>query len=162
MHSLLHDPATVHDNDPVHIVQRGQAMRNNEGGAASGQIVERFPDFDLGLSIDVRRGFVKDDQRRIFQQHACDGYPLLLPDRQLHAPLADPGVIAVRQFADKLVCPRGASRVVNPGLIRAEIAVGNILFDGAIEQERFLLHETDLAAQKRQGQIAKIVSAGTS
>jgi len=39
------------------------------------------------------------------------------------------------------VSTRRASRIFDPGLIGIEIAVGNVLFDGSIEQERLLLVE---------------------
>src|SRR4249920_2110851 len=41
---------------------------------------------------------------------------------------------------------------------RSETSVANVVTDGTCEQERLLLHNTDLAAQRELGHVAHIVS----
>ena len=50
------------------------------------------------LSSALRR-FVQDQDRRVLQQHARDGDALALAARQLHAALADMGVVALAALA---------------------------------------------------------------
>ena len=62
------------------------------------------------------------------------------------AALADQRVVAVGQPQDELVRVRGAGGGDDLGARRVRLAVGDVLGDGAEEQERLLQHEADVAA----------------
>ena len=57
---------------------------------------------------------------------------------------------------DQLVQPCPAGGVPDLGLAGAEAAIGDVLADGAAEQEDVLLHDADLAAQRRERHVADV------
>ena len=72
------------------------------------------------------------------------GQPLALPPGQRRGPLAEDGVVAVGQGHDEVVGGRLLRRgddVLGRGALPA---VGDVLGDGAAEQDRLLQHHADL------------------
>ena len=74
----LDELAAVHDDQPVSLAQRGQAVGDGDRGAAADQVVERLLNFLLGLGVDRRRCFVEDQDLRVDQQGAGDRDALAL------------------------------------------------------------------------------------
>ena len=75
----LGDVPVVEDDDFVRIADSGEAVRDNEGGAVPHKLGDGRAHFPLVLRIQVGRGFVQDQNRRLFQQSARNGKPLPLP-----------------------------------------------------------------------------------
>ena len=48
-------PALYHD-DAIHVMERGQAVSNDESRSPLGQIVQGFTDFHFGFSVDIGGG----------------------------------------------------------------------------------------------------------
>ena len=64
----------------------------------------------LGLDVDVRGRLVEHEDARVGDQCAGERDQLALAGRQLHAALADLGVVAVLELVDEVVGADGARR----------------------------------------------------
>ena len=127
----------------------GQAMGDDQRGAALRQLGQRALDGHFGGGIERRGGFVEDEDRRVLEEDAGDGDALLLSARELDAALAYHRIEPVGQARNHLV-ETGAPRRFHHRLVTGpELTIGDILANGAAEQEHILLHDADLAAQGR-------------
>src|SRR6185369_5602094 len=84
-----------------------QAMRDDEARSRVHRGFERLLDDGLALRVERARGFVEDEDLRIFQERACDRDALPLASREVHAALAEARVVAAFELRDELV---GVSR----------------------------------------------------
>ena len=81
MVTLFDDGAMLHHNDAIDVMERRQAMRNDEGRSPLRQIVQSFANLHLGFRIDIGRRFIEDHDGWILQQHTRNRHPLFLPHR---------------------------------------------------------------------------------
>src|SRR5256885_10655507 len=79
------------------------------------------------------------------QEGARQRDALPLAARQLHAPLADLGFIALRETLDELVCVGGLGSRDNLLARGAGRGVGDVLRDARGEEHRLLEHECELS-----------------
>ena len=91
--------------------------------------------------------------RGIGEDGARDRHALALAARQLHAALADDGVVAVLERLDELVGVRDAADPLDLVERRVGLAVADVLGDGAVEQEVVLQHDAELLAVVAQPQL---------
>ncbi len=103
MLALLHDVAVVHHQDQVGVADGGQAMGDDEAGAALHQGVHRLLDQHLGVGIHRTGGFVQDQDRGVGQDGAGDGQQLHLALRDVGGLFVEHHVVAIRQGADEVV-----------------------------------------------------------
>ena len=54
----------VHDNDFVCVLDSGEAVRNDDGGAVGGERVEGLHDLSFGVCVQCRRRLVADQDGR--------------------------------------------------------------------------------------------------
>jgi len=110
MGALFDDPAVLHHHDPVGVLHGGQAVRNDQRRAlalvAVQRAVERRLHHALALGVQCAGGLVQQEQWWVLEQCPCNGDALALAARQAHAALAQKGVVAVGQRAEKVVCKR--------------------------------------------------------
>ena len=96
--------------------------------------------------------------RGILEQGAGDGHALLLPAGEGDAFLADQGVVALREGEDHIVdggSPGGGFDHFLVGHV-APNAIGDVLADGAGEEEGLLFHDADLLAQVMAGIVLEL------
>ncbi len=156
MAALLGDTGLIHHHDAVGVADGGQPMRDDQGGSPACQFRQGTLDGVLGFGIEGRGGFVQDQDRRVFEEHARNRQALFLTTRQFHPALADHGIQTVRQRSDGAVELGAPCGLQDLGFRRIKPAIENILAQGAAEQEHVLLHDADLAAQRFQGHRADI------
>jgi hypothetical protein len=89
--------------------------------------------------------------RRVDEQRAGDRDALAFAARQRLAAFADQRVVAVRQAQDELVGVRGAGGGDDLGARGVGLAVGDVLGNGAEEQEGFLQHQADVRRYSATG-----------
>ena len=159
MAAALDDVALVQDQDAVAIDHAREPVCEDQRGSASHEPVERLLDHGLVLGVDGGQCLVQHEQRRVAQERAGDRHALTLPARELHALLSDHGAIALWQCQNELVDVRGLGRGLDLALARSGIAEPNVLLDGAMEQERILVHQRDHRADLREGKRAEVVPA---
>ena len=75
---VFDDTSVVHDNDAIDAMDGGEAMRNDDRRPPFCEIVQRLPNLDLGLRVDIGRGLIEHDDRRVLQDHTGDRYTLPL------------------------------------------------------------------------------------
>ena len=84
--------------------------------------------------------------RGSIKQCPRDRDPLPFAAGQRLPALADQRIVAVRQPQDELVSPRRPGRGDDFIAVGVRPAVGDVLGDRAVEQERLLQHDADVAA----------------
>jgi hypothetical protein len=93
--ALLGDATMVEDDDAAGVADRGEAVGDDDCGAAGEQAAEAALDSGLGVDVDVRGRLVEDQDARIGCGGTGERYELALAGRELSATLADLGVVAV-------------------------------------------------------------------
>ena len=101
----------------------------------------------LGGRVDRGGGVVEDQDPRVGEQRAGDRDPLALAAGEGQAALADPGLVAVGQFADEGVGLGAARRRFDLLAGRVDAGVGDVLGDAGGEEEAVVGDEGDLRAQ---------------
>ena len=97
MVALLHDLTVVDEADFIRVLDGGKPVRDDEARAALEQVVQPGLQRFLGTRIDVRRGFVKNQDARVGKQHACERYQLALAGGKRGTTLLHHRVVTVGQ-----------------------------------------------------------------
>ena len=93
MSAAFDDAAGFDDQNLIGAADGGEAMRDDERGAAAHQVREAFLDHGFGFGIEAGGGFVENQDARIGEDGAGDGDALALAAGKFHAALADDGVV---------------------------------------------------------------------
>ena len=112
----------------------------------------------LGTRIDVRRGFVKNQDARVGKQHACERYQLALAGGKRGTTLLHHRVVAVGQFHDEFVRMHRFGRGHDLLVGGVQFAVADVLTHVAGEDERVLQHDAHLPAQAFQRDGTHVVA----
>ena len=134
----------VHDQDQVGVHDRRQAMRDHKARAPAHERVHSTTDGELGARVHARRRLVQDENRRVVEQHACDGQQLTLALADALGIVGHARVVALRHGAHKEVDPRGTSGRHDLIVRRLGAAVGDVLGNRAVEQPGVLQHHAKL------------------
>ena len=116
----------LEDHDLVDVVNGGEPVRDDEGGAAVHQLFDRLHDRSLGRGIERRGRLVEQEDRRVLEKGARDPDALPLADAQMPAALADRAFVSVRQTADELIRLRPARGIADFGVGRIGPAIGDV------------------------------------
>ena len=103
----------------------------------------------IGFRVYTGGRVIQQQDRRILQQRTCDSHPLLLPAGKGHAALAYQRVVPFGESLNHVMDCRRPGRGLH--LFIGDISyqtIGDIVADRRRKQERLLLHNADLAAQK--------------
>jgi hypothetical protein len=120
-------------------------------------VVQRVLDMALRLGVERRGRLVENQDRRVLQDGAGDGQALALTAREEHAVFSDQGVVGVRQLFDEFLGVSRFGRLFDVGARRAgQIAVGDVVRHGVVEQRRLLGDQRDMAAQVAQRVVLDI------
>jgi len=112
----------------------------------------------LGKGVDVRGGLVQDQDARIGQERAGEGYQLPLADAEVLAALANYGFVARGQLRDQLMGADDTSGVLNLGIRRGQAAIANVVANRPGEKKRFLQDHADLRAKRLLCYVADVIS----
>ena len=136
----------IQHDDLVSTNDRGETVRDYQGGAPAADPVQGVLDLLFGEGVQRRGRLVEHQDRRRLQDRPGDRHPLLLAARKLQAALTHGGVVALRQKRDEPVDLRQTGGL--PHLLRRGVpaAVLDVIADGVVEQHRVLRdHANDLA-----------------
>src|SRR6266404_5114132 len=122
-------------------------MGDRDHSAAGRKLLERFLNLFLRFGIERRGRLVEKQDRRVLQQRARDGEPLLLSAGKETTFVADNRVVTVRLRQNEIVRERRLRGDVNFVERRARPAELDVFEDRVVKQKRFLTDETDLLAQ---------------
>ena len=121
------------------LADRRQAVGDDDRRAAGQQPAQALLDAALGVQVDVRGRLVEDQDPRVGDQRAGERDQLALAGRELHAALADLGVVALLGSASmnsSAPTARGGRAHLLVG--RVGPPEGDVLADRAAEQEALL------------------------
>ena len=76
MCSAFHNLAVVHHNDFIHVFQSDQTVGDQQGCFLFHHAKQSFKHLFFGERVEVGSGFIQDQNRRIFDQHARNRQPL--------------------------------------------------------------------------------------
>ena len=133
-------------------------MRDDEGRAPLQKLVQRLLNQNLGVRVDRGGRLVENQNLRVVQQRAREGNQLLLPDGQAAAAFVDLGQVALFHLHDEVVRVHGLGRLNDLLVGRAQLAVADVVHDGAGEDEAVLHHDAHLLAQRAQLHVAHVVA----
>ena len=150
MAALLHDLPVVDVADLIRILDGGKPVRDDEARASLEQMVQTGLQRLLGTRIDVRRGFVKNQDARVGKQHACERYQLALAGGKRGTTLLHHRVVTVGQVHDEIVRMHCFGRGHDLLVGGVQLAVTNVLTHVAGENERVLQHDAHLSTQAVQ------------
>ena len=102
------DPPVVHDDDPVAVLHRGDALRDDELCRIRDLLPERLADLCVCRRVHGTGRVIQNQNLRLLQERSGDAESLLLTAGDVGSALADHRVVAVRHLLDEL---RGAGQV---------------------------------------------------
>ena len=152
----IEDSSGIHHANDVGVEDRREAVGDRQRGAVLDELGDRLVDAALAVRVDLRGRLVEDQNRRIAQDRAGDGDPLLLPARKRRPVLSDHRFVTVRQVADELVHKRLLRSRQNVRLLRPPEPVSDVLGDGGVEQDRVLRNEGYLPPHRADGILRDI------
>ena len=140
------DAPMLHNDDPVGIFDGRQPVCDDQRGAPLHEGIQRVLHAAFRFRIECRGRFVKNQDRRIFQEGAGNRQPLPLPAGKFDAFFAHQRVETLRHRFDEFERVRGFGGGVyflTAGV--ATRAVGDIGGDGVVEQDDLLADQRDMA-----------------
>ena len=159
MGAALDDAALVDDQDLVGLADGGQAVGDDQAGAAFERGVEGALDGVLRLGVEVGRGLVEHDDRRRLEEQAGDGEPLALAAGEAVAAVADDGVEALGQGADQPGDLGRLERGPDGPVVGVGAGVEQVGADGVVEHVGVLGDVADHVLQRLQRHLAHVVAA---
>src|SRR5690606_30510910 len=132
--ALVYQPSAAKDEDAVGPANLAEAVGDQESGPTFHDAAHGALDLVFGRAVDGAGRVVEDEDPRIGQERASDGDALSLPPGEGDAPLADLGLVAIRQGGDELMGLGETSGLLDRlGAGLARRAEGNVLADGTRE-----------------------------
>ena len=153
----LDDAPGLQHHDAVRMAGRGHAMRDEQCGLSSAQLLEFGENVLLSSCVDAREAVVQNQHRRLADEAAGEGRALLLTARQRDAAFSHQRLQAVWEFLDGVFEIRRGGGLPDGCQWPPGIVVGEIVSQRLPKQKRVLGHHRDLRAQLRQGVVTDIV-----
>ena len=91
MCAVLNDFPVVQHQNLIGISYGFQTVSNHNDGLASGQGFDGLLQLRLVLGVNIGRGLVQNDDRRVLKHGPCDGEPLAFSAGDRGAALTDDG-----------------------------------------------------------------------
>ena len=158
MGAVLHDAPLGQHDDAVETRHRGQAVGHHDGGAAFHEPAQSLLHGGLALRVQSARGLVQHEDGAIGEHRPGDGDTLALTARQLDAALTGDGVEPLGQILDELERVGRPGRLANLLYRGVGPPIGDVLGNGAVEQQRLLGHIGDLPAQRLLGHVGHVLA----
>src|SRR6266487_1214967 len=134
-----------------------EAMGDQQGRAPLQEAADRLLNLVFGGAVNCARRVVQDENARIGQQGARNGDTLPLSAGKSHSALPNQRVITIYEAQDEVVRLGIFRCLLNRRLVRSlSQPVGDILPNGAREEEDILLDSRYLRAQRVQAPLAHI------
>lgn len=149
--------ALVEDQDAVGVADGGQAVGDDDGGAALHEFFDGGLDELFGFGVDAAGGLVEDEDARVVGDDAAEGQQLALAGGEVGAGFLELGFVGLGELFDEWCCLHGfgGSADLVVGDVGAE---ADVLFDAAGEHEHVLLDRLNGAAQVLEGDAADVDS----
>lgn len=156
--SLLENLSVVDHENPVRIFNSRKTVRNDERGTALQQAFDSLLHLNFCLCVDAGRRLVENQNPRIRHHRSGKGEKLALAVGKTGTALADLGVVAVRQFYDKVMGMHGLCGGNDFFLRGIELSIRNVVANRAGEEKVVLGHNAHLGTQAVDGDIRQAVA----
>src|SRR6266699_3149072 len=134
-----------------------ETVGNQQGRAPLQEAADRLLDLVFGGAVNRAGRVVQDEDARIGQQGARNGDALPLSAGKGHTALANQRVVTILEAQDEVVRLGIFRCLLNRRLVRPlSQSIGDILPDGAREEEDILLDGRNLRAQRVQAPLAYV------
>ena len=145
--------------DLVRVLDRRQAVRDDEARAPLEQMLQAGLQRLLGARVDVARRLVQDQDTRVGEQHAREGDELALAGRQVD-PRSSTTVSypSGSSMMNSCACTAFAAASISSS-VAFELAVADVLAHVAGEDEGVLQHHAHLPAQRCERHVAHVVAS---
>ena len=152
--------ALVHDNNSCYEIQKRaiQDVTDDEDCTILRKALQDRVNHFFALRIHSRRGFIQNQNWWVSQDRSSECNTLTLATRELAAFVAYDRVKAVRQLSDKAGRLSLLRCRLNHFSSCGSVSVTNVFEDGVIEQQCFLRHKSNLAAQVACSEFSDIDS----
>src|SRR2546428_7257900 len=155
----LHDSTFVEHDDAVDVLDRREAVGDDDRGPPEHQLRERVLDQMLGLRVDRARGLVEHEQDLgVEGDGPAKGEELLLADGQRGSALGDHRFVALGKPLDELVRVHEAGRGADLLVADRRVVQPDVRRDRAREDERVLEHDADVPAHVALPQLADVTA----
>src|ERR1700722_14623605 len=138
MIAAFDDAAGFDDQNLVGATHGGEAVGDDEGGAAAHQVAQTFLDERFGFGVQAGSGFIENQDARIGEDRGGDGNALALAAGKFYAAFADDGVVALFEMFGEFIDARDAAGVHDFSFGGIGSREGDVLANAAVEKERFL------------------------
>ena len=152
----LDDTPVDHPDDPVAAANGRQTVGDDDDRAVLDDVAHVALDDPFTLIVERRSRLVEDENARIGRQRPRQRDALTLAAGQVGAALLDHRVVAFAEFVDEFVGAGKTGDFHHPRARHRRIGEGDILVNGAIEQQVLLQHDADMAAQPRGVDLAQV------
>ncbi len=156
--AVFDNSALVKHQNAVHFAQGGKPVGNRQHRFALHQVGQRFLNMALALAVQRRSRFVKNQDRRVFQNGARYRNPLSFAAGKNHPAVAYFGLVTIGEFADKNIGKRFLSGGLNLPVRSVGFAVADIFRQGAVKQAYVLRNHRNVAVQRILRHLADIVA----
>src|ERR1700730_12639470 len=145
--AVLDKAAALNGHDAIAGAHGREAVRDDEDGAALGDLAHVLLDDALALVVERARGLIEDQDARGGHQGARNGDTLALPPGERSAPLAHHGVVALGQLPNEVMGAgeRGSSDHALHG--NGWIDERDVVAHRSVEQHLLLQHHAELTGQ---------------
>lgn len=143
----LADPALMHDDDLVRMLDRGKAVCHHDRRPSGHQLLQSLLNPLFCLGVDICRRLVQNQDRRVKRQSPGEGKELSLTCRESGSPFGHPFMILSRQPLDEVVCVDLMGCLPYGLVADFFLAQPDIAGDISGKQEYILLHLSDGGAQ---------------
>ena len=150
MGSHFSDRTAGKHDDLIRMLQRGDAVRNDDVCFACAKCGKVAKDLLLGIRIHGGNGIVQNQDFRVENQRACNCNALLLPAGKGNTAFADHGFISIGKLNDVVVYASCFRRSHNLVKRPAVVAKGDVVADRIRKQEIILHHIARRAAKRFQ------------
>ena len=129
MGSDLGQSALVEHQNLIGMLDRGETVRDDQGGPVRYEVGQGILHQTLGLIVERRCGLIQNQDRRIFQDRAGNGKTLFLPAAEAAATLPDCGIHAVRELEYEFLGIGRTQRIPDFGITGARLAEAHVGHD---------------------------------
>src|SRR3989338_7537191 len=157
MGALFHYLALVQHDYPIHFLNGGQTVCDNDSGFPFHQLDKSILNVGFADTIQRTGGFIQHQNRRILKHRPSDSHSLPFPAGKLDSALPHQRVVALGKFGNKFM---GVSFLGHFGYFigcGGYFSVSNILPNRAMKQNRLLWHIRDNTAQVILGNASYIL-----
>ncbi len=133
-------------------------MGDDEDRAAGNQVGKRDLHQRLAFRVERRSGFIKNENGRVLEQRPGNGDALALSSGEAEALFADHRIVLFGKPLDEVVSQRRLGGRDHPAQRDIRLAIGDVVADRIVEENRLLGYVANLGTERSQADIPQVMS----